>query len=256
METYEFKVGDRVKVIGSRGFWPSRVGKTGVITTSINTGYPYYVKFDDQSLDDDGGYSGDLKLLETHKFSVGDKVRIVKRLPNNVSGSEKGWHEPNGNVGQIAYILQIQGSVHRLGMGSRYFGLFEEEELEVLPQTATEAVMANWIPNINNFHRCFSPLPSVWSYQPLTSPLIKPDSLPRLFKRKESTMNSIFQAIKAKLSPVDKTLVKHNYLNSDGTRSSMYDEQLQQIAMRKLIDAEDTADFRAELAAELKEDKE
>ena len=69
-------------------------------------------------------------------------------------------------------------------------------------------------------------------------------------------MNSIFKSIKAKLSPTDRVLVKHDYLNPDGTRTSRYEDNLREVALNKLIEAEDTAEFRAELAKELKADEE
>lgn len=81
-----------------------------------------------------------------------------------------------------------------------------------------------------------------------------PNYQPKSFKRKESKMNSVIQSLQAKLKPTDKTLVKHGYLNSDGTRTGMYEDQLREMAIKKLIDAEDTKEFRAELASELKED--
>jgi hypothetical protein len=73
-----------------------------------------------------------------------------------------------------------------------------------------------------------------------------------LLEEKEQPMN-VIQAIKAKLSPVDRILVRNGYLNSNGTRTSMYDEELKKVAIAKLIEAEDTSDFRKELAKELKE---
>lgn len=82
---------------------------------------------------------------------------------------------------------------------------------------------------------------------------------PRLFNRKPTKMNNIFQAIKAKLNPTDRELVKHGYLNADGTRTGMYEMQLKEMADKKMVDAEDTKEFRKELAKELnpyKEDKE
>ncbi len=79
---------------------------------------------------------------------------------------------------------------------------------------------------------------------------------PRLFNRKKTIMNSVIQAIKAKLSSTDKVLVKHGYLHPDGSRTSMYENQLQELAMKKLIDAEDTSVFRKELAEELSESEE
>lgn len=79
---------------------------------------------------------------------------------------------------------------------------------------------------------------------------------PRLFKRKESKMNSIIKSIQAKLNPVDRTLVKHGYLNSNGTRTGMYEDQLREMAIEKLIVAEDTEEFRKELATELEKNNE
>jgi hypothetical protein len=74
--------------------------------------------------------------------------------------------------------------------------------------------------------------------------------------KKEKTMNNVFQAIKAKLSPTDRTLVKHGYLNSDGSRTESYESQLKEQEIKELIEAQDTSTFRKELAEELREDEE
>lgn len=254
---------------------------------------------------------GGIISYNPQKFKVGDRVRIVKRNPNNMSGAEPGWNTPNGNVGAIGNIKEIDPNKYNVWEDNKYFGWFEADEIELAAKfkvgdkvrvyrnkdrgdnsgvgtifTITKIYKdfnekedysaygdpdgGSWsfhnlelidpmtFTDLEKFHNGY-----VWqNYIPLTKPYEElkqynySSSLPRLFKRKESKMNNIFQAIKAKMSPTDRTLVKHGYLNSDGTRSSMYEDQLREMAIKKLMDAEDTADFRAELASELKQDEE
>jgi len=65
------------------------------------------------------------------------------------------------------------------------------------------------------------------------------------------SIQNVIKSVKAKLSPVDRKLVKNGFLTSSGKRTGEYNEELQEIAINKLIDAEDTKEFRAELAKSL-----
>lgn len=76
-----------------------------------------------------------------------------------------------------------------------------------------------------------------------------------LAPRKESKM-SVIKALKAKLSPTDRTLVRHGYLTNTGERTSTYESELRDAVMSRLIEEEDTKEFRDELARALKEEDE
>ena len=65
------------------------------------------------------------------------------------------------------------------------------------------------------------------------------------------SIQNVIKSVKAKLSPVDRKLVKNGFLTSSGKRTGEYNEELQEIVINKLIDAEDTKEFRAELAKSL-----
>lgn len=67
---------------------------------------------------------------------------------------------------------------------------------------------------------------------------------------------SLVKAIKARVSPTDRTLAKHGYLDGRGERTSQYEDELWQAIRERMIDAEDTAEFRKELAAGLRDEDE
>ena len=75
--------------------------------------------------------------MEDTKFKVGDKVRIIARNPSNRTGTQPGWNEPNGNVGTIGYVADIDAlsseyhySVSLQEGGIGYLGWFSDKELE------------------------------------------------------------------------------------------------------------------------------
>lgn len=68
-------------------------------------------------------------------FKVGDRVKIVKRLPGNASGSTLECYEPNGFVGRMGYVnydhysdSSAQVWSEKEGKGV-YLGIFKPEEL-------------------------------------------------------------------------------------------------------------------------------
>lgn len=78
------------------------------------------------------------------KFNVGDKVRIVKRLPGNSSGWRKGWSEENGHHGCVGYVTEeyfgkfegkSQICVNTVyDVSENYYGYFADEELELVTE--------------------------------------------------------------------------------------------------------------------------
>lgn len=83
------------------------------------------------------------------KFKVGDKVKIIKRKKNNRSGTQPGWEKPNGNVGEIGYIEQInKDNSYRVQktMTSGYFGWFDEDDLELVSEEVSTSpyVKGKW----------------------------------------------------------------------------------------------------------------
>jgi len=57
-----FKVGDRVRVIRTSGFFDSRMGLHGTIVKLADDGRAAYVTFDDTTVRPDFGFSEDLQL--------------------------------------------------------------------------------------------------------------------------------------------------------------------------------------------------
>ena len=65
------------------------------------------------------------------KFKEGDKVRIIRRKPNNRTGLEPDCDQPNGNVGQVCYISK--GAIYfrlmdNVNGWNQYFGLYSTED--------------------------------------------------------------------------------------------------------------------------------
>lgn len=83
------------------------------------------------------------------KFKIGDKVKIIQRKKNNTSGTEKGWNEPNGNVGEIGYVKDITSNSYnicRTKDEKGYFGWFDEDDLELVSEevSTTPYVKGKW----------------------------------------------------------------------------------------------------------------
>lgn len=83
------------------------------------------------------------------KFNVGDKVKIIQRKKNNTSGTEKGWNEPNGNVGEIGYVKDISSNSYnicRTKDEKGYFGWFDKDDLELVSEevSTTPYVKGKW----------------------------------------------------------------------------------------------------------------
>lgn len=83
------------------------------------------------------------------KFNVGDKIKIIQRKKNNTSGTEKGWNEPNGNVGEIGYVKDITSNSYnicRTKDEKGYFGWFDEDDLELVSKevSTTPYVKGKW----------------------------------------------------------------------------------------------------------------
>lgn len=100
----ELKVGDKVRVIGSVGFYNDRLGEIGeVCAVNIDDYFPIGVLFQDGGLDT--GVRGDLELYGEEckvEFKVGDKVKVV--------GSEGFDYDFEGNIGIIKEIDNYDGN--------------------------------------------------------------------------------------------------------------------------------------------------
>jgi hypothetical protein len=58
-------------------------------------------------------------------MKIGDKVRIIKRLPRNTSGTFKGWDNGWEHIGLIGIINDISASgKFVVKNGKDYFGIF------------------------------------------------------------------------------------------------------------------------------------
>lgn len=190
------------------------------------------------------------------QFKVGDRVRVIE-VTDCMSGFSVGNEAviDNTSLGN-SYRFQIRINKNNL------IGYCDSKNLELVEECA-------------DFKE--KPLPEKVEYSisipvqgPSTTYIIKPGQIFRLndfptnytvtsslksFNRKKTTMHSIFESVKAKLSPTDRTLVGAGYLNSDGTLTESYKENLKEMALQRLINAEDTAAFRKELAAEINANK-
>lgn len=175
------------------------------------------------------------------KFKVGDRVR---GLPNGYVITNEGWEGEVTRVQDGFIWVKGPGLLQSTMVYSEYFE-------NITPKIDSCATLT--MENLNKaiVSMCNSPNPYSFEASYTANPILTKPL--KSFKRKESIMESVFAAIKAKLSPTDRMLVKHGYLNSDGTRTSNYESQLKEMAMKKLLEAEDTKEFRDELAAELKE---
>lgn len=212
----------------------------------------------------------DPRVKEQPKFKVGDRVRIVNRDSDNTTGGED-FYKPNGDVGETGFIHSESGnfSYHfRIeGKNGKYYGLFKSSDLELLPAEEPEeksedkkwylidpraaGKMTRVLTGIDVGVEGRDHIMQV--YYSIGDGSSEPAPKSKLFNRKESKMNSLIQSIKAKLSPVDKKLVKAGYLNPDGTQTDMYIQELKELAIRKLVDAEDTKEFRKEIADAIKD---
>jgi hypothetical protein len=76
-----------------------------------------------------------------YKFEAGDKVRIIQRKKGNPTGLMPGWDEPNGNVGEIGYVIKCSSNgrymIHSRPGASQddlrdYYGYFDEDDLELV----------------------------------------------------------------------------------------------------------------------------
>lgn len=79
---------------------------------------------------------------------------------------------------------------------------------------------------------------------------------PLLTKRKDTKFMSLVKTLKSKLSADDRTLHRHNYIDGKGNRSRCFEDELKAVAIERLVDEEDTPEFRTKLAAALNKEKE
>jgi len=74
------------------------------------------------------------------KFKEGDKVKIIKRLPGNITGSCDCF-KPNGDVGKIGKITDSTSpGRYCVRDDDFYFGYFQNIELELCPQSLMELI--------------------------------------------------------------------------------------------------------------------
>lgn len=72
-------------------------------------------------------------------MKIGDKVKIIQRKPGNDTGIYE-YNKPNGDVGKIGYIRDVRYSSNRpyqinstpTGVDDVYFGLFDEDDIELI----------------------------------------------------------------------------------------------------------------------------
>ena len=64
-------------------------------------------------------------------MKVGDKVRIIKRNPNNETGAQD-WNKPDGDVGKVGYIQEATSSSYTVYEKDKYYGIFGADELELI----------------------------------------------------------------------------------------------------------------------------
>lgn len=261
----KFKIGDRVKA--TYGFPIGRCGKVIEIDSVW-----FLVDFDDWF----GGHNGNRDIRpsknnsgyylqedglepetkETPTFKVGDIVKHkktgrideVESVPGMIDYDSRGFGKAE------------EGFLLKSGNWS-FQDEWEKSDLDYNPKDEVVKEDVAFKKEEPKLHLRYNPLAEQlesYTYSGDYKPFSVQESIVTLINSstevKEKPMNSIFQAIKAKLSPTDRVLVKNGYLNSDGSRTSMYESELLKVANQKLIEAEDTADFRKALAKELKED--
>ena len=64
-------------------------------------------------------------------MKVGDKVRIIKRNPDNTTGAQD-WNKPDGDVGKVGYIQEATSSSYTVYEKDKYYGIFGADELELI----------------------------------------------------------------------------------------------------------------------------
>ena len=67
------------------------------------------------------------------KFKIGDKVKIIQRKANNITGLED-YLKTNGDVGKIGIVTSYRYNKYRVEKenGRSYLGLFEEDDLQIM----------------------------------------------------------------------------------------------------------------------------
>lgn len=120
----EFKVGDKVKII--EGCANCETGEVCVLKMGDKDGACGDILFaHGQATHANCVCENNWKLVESQpKLNIGDKVKIIKRLPDNTTGA--GY----GDVGKIGEIMDYGSKTFRVDCGGVYLGRFTVEELE------------------------------------------------------------------------------------------------------------------------------
>lgn len=146
---YKFNVGDKVEVAKPNGnmSWRAELGEKLVIAEQSHC--PYVNDLDGERI---GCGSEDCFELVADpaksKFSLGDHVRIRRRLPGNTTGNV-GWNKPDGAVGYTGIVRDdVMGSVEEGDFAQKvcqdndqgtYLGFFTDEELEFVEEKKNSA---------------------------------------------------------------------------------------------------------------------
>lgn len=83
MERANVKIGQKVRVVATNLFYPSNLGKEGIVTETDED--RVYVDFEDG--DDDYGYATDLELLSDPATSLAKEDITVKQAIANVEAA-------------------------------------------------------------------------------------------------------------------------------------------------------------------------
>lgn len=75
-------------------------------------------------------------------MKAGDKVRILRRDPSNRTGTDGDWRKPNGDVGKIGYIFEVNDNPDykvqvNLRKNGGYLGYFPLRDLELVTDNPT-----------------------------------------------------------------------------------------------------------------------
>lgn len=84
------------------------------------------------------------------KYKIGDKLRIIKRLPDNTTGSED-YGKPNGDVGKIGIVKVLENNHYELhSTNNSYLGFFKEEEVELVIKPESKSLVGRYLKALVN----------------------------------------------------------------------------------------------------------
>lgn len=130
----KYKIGQQVRIINERGGHKFPIGSV-VEIVSHEGGTRYQAMLEHKTW-----YilESEIEPIEETKktFKVGDKVRIIDRIPGNISGTQDCLGR--GDIGKTGEVVEtvfdgLPGH-YKVTNASKYYGYFSEEELEFITQ--------------------------------------------------------------------------------------------------------------------------